>query len=348
MTDLRHAIGLIKADRKAEARKLLIRLVKTEPDNAQAWFALAACVANRQELQVCIHNLLRINPQDSRAHQLASHYSIEPQAPDRPPVQAPEENAAGAVDPEPTRQSQPTELMRPVDRRHLAEILDQPLPPRKRRKSKKDALQAETPEDPSEYRRLPRWIWLLVSVAVLIIVALIATVWWADEQQSRDIQNMETAEGLNTQRAVIVATNRALETTAYSRATAYVATEAVYITPSPPQPKDLFTVRLVAVTAAGDVTAVGREQFRPGQDIGIWIEAQAPVAIDLVLRLVWLGDETPQIVLSDEIVLALDMAGAVETVALAAPDGGWQPGNYQVRLLAGEALIQELALSVAP
>lgn len=64
---LRSAIEYAKANRKAEARRLLEQIVSVDQMNEQAWLWLSACVDTAEEQTICLENVLEINPNNQKA-----------------------------------------------------------------------------------------------------------------------------------------------------------------------------------------------------------------------------------------------------------------------------------------
>jgi hypothetical protein len=64
---LRSAIDAVKANRKAEARLMLERIVQVDQMNEQAWLWLSACVETAEEQAICLENVLDINPNNQKA-----------------------------------------------------------------------------------------------------------------------------------------------------------------------------------------------------------------------------------------------------------------------------------------
>ncbi len=64
---LRSAIDAVKANRKAEARLMLERIVQVDRMNEQAWLWLSACVETAEEQAICLENVLDINPNNQKA-----------------------------------------------------------------------------------------------------------------------------------------------------------------------------------------------------------------------------------------------------------------------------------------
>ena len=71
------AIELIKSARKAEARSMLLQILQENPQNEQAWVALAACAASKSEFERSIQQALKLNPINTQALQLAQQNKIE-------------------------------------------------------------------------------------------------------------------------------------------------------------------------------------------------------------------------------------------------------------------------------
>lgn len=64
---LREGIEAVKANRKDEARTLLEKVVDLDQHNEQAWLYLSACVDSLEEQQICLENVLTINPNNQKA-----------------------------------------------------------------------------------------------------------------------------------------------------------------------------------------------------------------------------------------------------------------------------------------
>lgn len=61
------AIALIKQGNVAEGAKILSTIIKTEPDNEQAWLWMSACVGDREKKIYCLQRVLQINPSSNAA-----------------------------------------------------------------------------------------------------------------------------------------------------------------------------------------------------------------------------------------------------------------------------------------
>ncbi|MCC7448294.1 MAG: hypothetical protein IT324_12815, partial [Anaerolineae bacterium] len=64
---VQQAIVAFKAGRKAEARQLLMTVTELDEGNEQAWLWLSGCVDSPQEQQICLENVLAINPGNTKA-----------------------------------------------------------------------------------------------------------------------------------------------------------------------------------------------------------------------------------------------------------------------------------------
>jgi hypothetical protein len=78
MNDLERAIQLIKLNDKDEARHILKAILRDDRDNEQAWLAMLNVVKNKGEYRRCVQEVLRINPNNAQAQELAQKHNIEP------------------------------------------------------------------------------------------------------------------------------------------------------------------------------------------------------------------------------------------------------------------------------
>ena len=66
---VREGISAYRAGRKDEARAFLLKAVELDEHNEQAWLWLSAVVDSTDEQQICLENVLAINPANERARQ---------------------------------------------------------------------------------------------------------------------------------------------------------------------------------------------------------------------------------------------------------------------------------------
>ncbi len=64
---LRRGIASAKAGRKEEAREALLQVIDLDERNEQAWLWLSAVVDSNEEREICLENVLAINPDNGRA-----------------------------------------------------------------------------------------------------------------------------------------------------------------------------------------------------------------------------------------------------------------------------------------
>jgi hypothetical protein len=64
---VQEGIAAVKAGRKAEARRILVRATELDERNEQAWLWLSACVDTPEEQRICLENVLSINPANLKA-----------------------------------------------------------------------------------------------------------------------------------------------------------------------------------------------------------------------------------------------------------------------------------------
>jgi hypothetical protein len=66
---LREAAQALRAGRKEEARSILLAVVDEQEHNERAWLFLSAAVETLEEQQICLENVLTINPTNDKARQ---------------------------------------------------------------------------------------------------------------------------------------------------------------------------------------------------------------------------------------------------------------------------------------
>lgn len=66
---IREGIAALKAGRRAEARELLMRATELDQWNEIAWLFLSGAVDSEEEQEICLQNVLEINPNNTRAQE---------------------------------------------------------------------------------------------------------------------------------------------------------------------------------------------------------------------------------------------------------------------------------------
>ena len=66
-TPLEQAVALIRAGNIAEARTILIEVLKQNPRNDYAWLCMTLCVTEVEQKRYCFQKVLNINPQNQHA-----------------------------------------------------------------------------------------------------------------------------------------------------------------------------------------------------------------------------------------------------------------------------------------
>lgn len=66
---IQQALKALRAGRKEEARSILLSVVDEQEDNERAWLYLSAAVETLEEQQICLENVLAINPANEKARQ---------------------------------------------------------------------------------------------------------------------------------------------------------------------------------------------------------------------------------------------------------------------------------------
>ena len=66
---VKQAVSAIKAGRKAEARSILEGVVDQDQRHENAWLYLSGVVESPEEQEICLENVLAINPNNAKAKQ---------------------------------------------------------------------------------------------------------------------------------------------------------------------------------------------------------------------------------------------------------------------------------------
>jgi hypothetical protein len=91
---LKQGIAACKAGRKAEARALLEQVIEQDDHNEAAWLWMSGAVDTDEDRQICLENVLTINPDNELARRgLERLAQSSPQAPQSQPASTPEETS---------------------------------------------------------------------------------------------------------------------------------------------------------------------------------------------------------------------------------------------------------------
>jgi hypothetical protein len=77
VANLNRAKKLIEQDRLADAREIIVEVLHNDYDNLDAWLLLTACARDREEYARALREILRINPENKEARQLAVELAQE-------------------------------------------------------------------------------------------------------------------------------------------------------------------------------------------------------------------------------------------------------------------------------
>ncbi len=70
--ELRQAVSAIKSGDKKTGKKILSDILKADRDNARAWLWLSTCVDSTEEKKRCLHETLRLDPNNESAKKALS------------------------------------------------------------------------------------------------------------------------------------------------------------------------------------------------------------------------------------------------------------------------------------
>src|SRR3954469_22298657 len=66
-TLIQEGMRALKAGRREDARQILMKAVDLGERSEQAWLWLSACVDSPEEKQICLENVLSVNPANEKA-----------------------------------------------------------------------------------------------------------------------------------------------------------------------------------------------------------------------------------------------------------------------------------------
>jgi hypothetical protein len=167
---LTQGIAACKAGRKAEARTLLEQVIEQDDHNETAWLWLSGAVETDEDRQICLENVLTINPDNELARrglQRLAQTAVKPQAPSQPVQPAPPPPQP-AVAPEPAY-IEPPAAPSPIAAEttvYKATLLSGTQPP----PAAGAALQAQAPKE--EKKGIPVLWWVLGGIVGVMVVLI--------------------------------------------------------------------------------------------------------------------------------------------------------------------------------
>lgn len=122
---LHESAVLLKAGKKAEARKLLAELLQHDSANAPAWYGLSFCLDDPQQKRYCLERALAINPTAPQVKQALARLDNPTsapliQAPSAPPAHTVPESAPPTVQPHMRQQAGASTRQMAEKRKHTA------------------------------------------------------------------------------------------------------------------------------------------------------------------------------------------------------------------------------------
>ncbi len=84
---LREALKLIKSGKNKSARSILVEILKTHPDNEQAWYMMSFAIPVLEKQIYSLEQVLRINPQNEKAQTRLANLKDQPEITQQTPVQ---------------------------------------------------------------------------------------------------------------------------------------------------------------------------------------------------------------------------------------------------------------------
>lgn len=342
MSDLQEAIALFKAGKKAEARAILMPFLKTHRDNEKAWVYMAACAANRKELEISVRNVLRLNPENKVALRLVQEHTIvlpvtqNLAAPENKPQEIFNFADEGAG---PTELSRPTELQRPEE---LEKLLQ------KRQAASKQTVRSSRRGQESESQsRIALGLGLvMVAATILAILGLVAYVLSEDDELSASAvaATQQSATQLANEALNITNENMTGEALVIQDATAIALTlTGASDTGLPTIGIETLITTSINPDEAGEFAP--KDAFATDETVQVVVNMlphSAPVTLEISLS----GEnvDSPSVLPVNQTTLG---NGETERlIAQFAPPENWQPGIYSIDVRVNNQVLGSAVFSV--
>src|SRR5258705_9863683 len=95
---VQEGMAAIKAGQRDDAKRALMKAVELDEQSEQGWLWLSACVDSPDEQQICLENVLAINPSNDKARK---GLNVILQSAGKPPTTAPSAPPAPPAIPDP-------------------------------------------------------------------------------------------------------------------------------------------------------------------------------------------------------------------------------------------------------
>lgn len=76
---LKRGVLAYKEGRKDDARRFFEQVIEADEQNEKAWLGLSRVVEDDEERQICLENVLTINPSNETAQKVLSHLTVQQQ-----------------------------------------------------------------------------------------------------------------------------------------------------------------------------------------------------------------------------------------------------------------------------
>lgn len=327
MTDLQQAVELIKAGEKPEARRIVLQELRLDEDNIKAWLCLTRCAANREQFEISVRNVLRLDPENAYARKLAVRYDVDLYSDLADILQAERE------------EDEKVRKAKEVDDalEHINDVLD-PVQPARRRTIRQREREANLPDAfMSPARKWFLRVVRLVGVVALVgIIGVLGLTYANSREDDLSVAEQETRNALDIAAQTAYYENTLSVATVVVRATVFAGTETAIAV------ENTIIVEAEVVYLRPD--RIERTTvFAPDEAIGIRFVAgsQADPNTTLSLRVV---DAQSGAVAQ---MMSIRLGEGRRSVRIMSPETGWQPGNYVVELAIEDSVLLRLNAEVA-
>lgn len=326
MTDLRKAVELIKNGQKTEARRIVLQALSTDQDNIKAWLCLTRCAVNRDQFDISVRNVLRLDPTNTYARNLAQEHHVELYR-----------NVTATVSKTETEEDAARKAKDVDDAlEHIEDVLE-PVRSAQRRHQPRLEQQTERADTYMNPRRRQTLQFLLTIgfLAVGGIVIVLAVLYFDSVQGDLSVSEQETQTVLENEAATAFRENTLSVATVAVRATVFAGTETAIAIEN-----TIIAEASIAFIGANRIEA--RNNFTPDEPIGLSYTTGQQVDAETPLRIQVFSDENETLVKTEDILLGTGR----RNVRIQPPESGWPIDVYRIVLSVDNRILLELNATI--
>jgi hypothetical protein len=327
MTDLQQAVDLIKAGQTSTARRIVLQELRTNQDNIKAWLCLTRCAADREQFEISVRNVLRLDPSNEYGRKLAAKHDIELYSSSADLLQA-EQLAEEA-------QRKAREVDSALE--NISDVLDPVQPAQRvtRQRRRKDNTTLPNAYLGPGRRLVLRFIQTVGLLALIGIGAILGLAYIDSQEADLTVAEQETRDAIEVEAATVFRENTLSVATVAVRATVFAGTETAIAIET-------------TIIADAEILFLGTSRietgtvFAPQEPIGVRFRPGERVDPSTLLELRVVDTSSGEVVQTQEVVIGEGR----RNVRIQPPSSGWGLGEYTVELYVDNAVIVTLAAEV--